>query len=102
MEFSGWTIDYVLSLPAKRFFALLSSSRKLRRERDLYTFRELVDIAFVSLGGEKYAQKLGEHYKNQSSYVVKRNKKAMSPDDGYAAHIIASMLNKKKQLMGLH
>jgi len=102
MSFQGWTINYVLSLPAKTFFAALKSSRKIRRERDLYTFKELVDIAFVSLGGEKYAKDLREHYKNQSEHVPKRNIKSMSGSDPHAAMIMAGLLNKKKQLMGLH
>lgn len=102
MSFQGWTINYVLSLPAKTFFALLKSSRKLTKERDLYKFRELVDIVFVSLGGEKYAKDLRKYYQDQSEFVPKRNKKSMDPSDPHAAMILASILSKKKQLMGLH
>lgn len=102
MNFSGWTIDYTLSLPAKTFFAVLKSSRKIKREHQLYTFKELVDIAFVSLGGEKYAKDLSKYYSSQSESFVTRDKHNMDPTDPHAANIIASLLNKKKQLMGLH
>lgn len=46
----GWTLDYVLEMPARRFFVMLKAARKIQS----WQFSNLCDIASIPLGDAKY------------------------------------------------
>lgn len=54
----GWTVEYVLAMEVKRFFAMLNAGRKIRAGRN----QDLCDIAAIAIGNAKYYQDLRSSY----------------------------------------
>jgi hypothetical protein len=50
----GWTVDHVLAMPVRRFFAMLEAARMLRAKDML----DLADIAAIPACTPKYAEGL--------------------------------------------
>lgn len=54
----GWTPDYVLAMPASRFFALLASGKKIERMKQAQEHVAKCDIASISLGDSDYYEQI--------------------------------------------
>lgn len=54
----GWTPEQVLNMPATRFFALLSSGRKITRQKKAEDHVAQCDIASIPLGDSEYYEQV--------------------------------------------
>jgi hypothetical protein len=57
----GWTVEYILNMPARRFFVMLKESRDQENQKRWSSMVELCDVAAIPLcNGEYYSQKRAE------------------------------------------
>lgn len=101
-EFYGWTDDYALNMPAKRFFTMAVQSEELRNKRESRFYYELCDIVAISLCKMEYRDKLKQMYEERISKRTRDSAATnqMDPTDPYSASIAAAMLFQQKRLSG--
>lgn len=99
-EFFKWTDDYVLNMPAKRFFTFSKQAHKLKVERDAEYFMELCDIMAVAGCTSEYKDSLKSVYRARIT-GKKAERPVFEPDDERAVGVIMGMFQAKKQVMGL-
>ena len=68
-------------MPVITMFATLNSARKQNREKEIFKFIELSNIAAISLGSVNYFEKLQDRYKGQlekREFIVENETKTKS------------------------
>lgn len=93
----GWTMDYVLEMPARSFFAMKEAGRKIHAEH----MAEMCQVAAVSWAGKEYTQDLIKHY-NGIAIDFKRSPQGaivMDATDPKAAAILNSTFKQKLKVM---
>lgn len=105
---TGWTVEYVLHMPARRFFALKKCMFDLMREEKYSNLMDLCDIGLISVAQPGYAQELKDFYR--SSYDPEWSKKRLNSrcfamdneeDRKKVDAILSATFRQKAQLMGL-
>jgi hypothetical protein len=102
MLYPGWTVDYVLSLPAKTFFAMRRSGFKTKRMWNSAMFAELVVIARSPEMEPNAAQRLFEFYRSSAddSGLERVDKRGMDPTDPRVQQMLAANFAYAKKVMG--
>lgn len=107
MEF-GWTVEYILRMPARRFFSVRKSMIAIERERRINNYIELCDIHFIPACSDKYGEALKEYYR--AALNPDRARRMANPrvfmsdvreDSTAAAKILKATFDQKARLMGL-
>jgi hypothetical protein len=60
----GWTVEYVLNMPARRFFAMLIELKEQHRKQSAAFLYDLCDVAAIAICDVKYLKELKGYYKN--------------------------------------
>lgn len=90
----GWTVEYVLAMPVRRFFAMAKAARKMKEDdRNMLLF-ELCDVMVCSTGVKDYHEKLSGVYWNRLSF-----NKENAPKKASAAYDISEREQGIKALM---
>lgn len=105
---TGWTVEYVLSMPARRFFVLRREMAKSLEEKRSLDLIEQCDIAWIPNSTPEYLNSLKAFYKsglapdNEKKKVNIRTFDADNDKENKAAgDILAATFRQKKKLMGL-
>lgn len=62
---TGWSIEYILEMPVRRFFAIRKSMYEIKREEHYNKLMELCDIQFIGVAKPNYYQELRDFYRSQ-------------------------------------
>lgn len=62
-RFYGWTVEYCLGMPCRRFSAMVDAMRKL----DAYEKMEACDIAAITMLNSKWFEKVRGRYERQAN-----------------------------------
>jgi hypothetical protein len=79
----GWNVDYILNMPAVRFFSMLNSAKKIKYRERAHFMMQLCDVAAVSIGGKDYfdiVRKQFYHAANGTEEMLD-GKRALDPTD---------------------
>lgn len=103
---TGWTIEYVLSMKAIRFFALRRALFSILSDEKMTDLIQRCDIQAISIGDVNYYKELREHYRGQVSGAKKKLPLRTfdmdnSEDRKKVDSILASTFAQKARLMGL-
>jgi hypothetical protein len=79
--FYGWTPAFALSMPARQFFAMLESGRKLKQAERV----DACDIAAIPVGGAEYQKKLKASFLQVSEEELLPSKSGQEAIDGLKA-----------------
>ena len=102
----GWKVEYVLNMPARRFFSVRKSMYELITDEKFSNYAELSDIQAISICDVKYQNALKSHYTSRVTGYVKRPSGRVFDVDQEAQreqlHLqLAAVFKQKKRLMGL-
>jgi len=86
----GWSPEVALSMPARRFFALLREGRKQAREKEAARDVAACDIASIALGDGKYYEEIRKVFLNRAMGDDKP-RGGMDPTDPKTVELIESM-----------
>ena len=77
----GWQPDYILSMPAVRFFAMLRAAKKIRFQTRSAYMAELCDVAAISIGGKDYYEAVRKefYHKSQDTIELLNPNRALDP-----------------------
>lgn len=85
----GWTLNYVLEMPAKQFFAMAKAAREVREERVNMFLFELCDVVPTATGVSEYHKEIRKVYFNRVMNLKGHNPQgvydAADPNQGLAA-----------------
>lgn len=105
---TGWSVEYVLKMPARRFFALRKALYEVKREEKYSGLMDLCDVQFISVAQNGYHQELKDYYRGilDPEWPKKRlNTRHFDMDNDderqRAANILAATFKQKARLMGL-
>ena len=106
---TGWSIEYVLNMPARRFFSFKKHLVDLKKEKELARLLNACDIQAISWGGGDYLKEIKRNYREMlsSSSVVRKKLalKVLDADNKADTDIVASNLKAafdvKARLMGI-
>ena len=105
---TGWTVEYVLQMPVRRFFVLRKSLLEIKREDKYSHLLELCDIQMIGSAQGEYYQELKDFYRSQiQPDVIKKrlNSRTFNSDNEEesqkAADILSATFKQKARLMGL-
>lgn len=99
---TGWTDEYVLSMPAKRFFSFAKLARDIEHKKkcvDFYNFALIAGIP-VAKDIQQYSEKLREYFWSETltEKEKKKSNHVFDAEDPQSASIIAAMLKSQARL----
>jgi len=59
----GWTVDHILEMPARRFFAVRKSLFEIKKEERYLSLMDQCDVQSIALGDGKYYNEVKNMYK---------------------------------------
>jgi len=105
---TGWSYEYVMGMPARRFFAFKKVMFEINREDKYSNLMDLCDVQFITLASAQYHSELKDHYKTLLSpdLAKKRlNSRQFNVDNEDERQkvdaILQSTFKQKARLMGL-
>jgi hypothetical protein len=97
----GWTDEHALSIPARRFFAMLQSGRKMKSKERLHLLADLTDIASIPIYTPEFSKQLREHYLKSAHPEYQFTKGIVMDAAGpEAGAILADIFRQKKRVEG--
>lgn len=77
----GYTPEYVLKMPAVRFFSMMKSARKIEEIKQAREHTALCDIASIALGDSKYYEDTRKvfHYRSMGKIDRLNPNRALDP-----------------------
>lgn len=109
----GWTVDYILKMPVRQFFAIRNSMYQLSNEESAMKYIELCDIQAIAIGDARYYSELRSSYRNRlidTDDIERKNRRESSPrcfkaDDMNDMEIVKGIMKdafrQKAKLSGL-
>jgi hypothetical protein len=97
--FYGWTLEYVLNMPARSFFAMRRASFDILGDQFNRLYLGLCDVAAIPLTNHKYVEELKTMYLSRSG--IKAEKKAahfFDAKDPRAAEVLGAALRQKLRI----
>lgn len=105
---TGWTVEYILSMPARRFFVLRREFALIEKEQKYSNLLEQCDIAWIPNSTPEYLQQLKEYYRAGLDVgPIKKNVNLRTFDAdndnerAAAAKILEATFKQQAKLMGL-
>lgn len=104
---TGWTITYVLAMPARQFFAFRKQMYEIEKEKMLLNLINDCDIQAISICNGDYVKELKNNYKNiwSGEATKKLATRGLDADNKKDTDIVAANLraafNSKARLMGI-
>lgn len=88
----GWLPDYCLAMPARRFFAMLDSGRRMEMQRKAADHVALCDISSISISDVKYFNEVRTVFKDRAlGFKPNQPRPAMDPTDPKTIELLSDL-----------
>lgn len=91
MRLFNWSVDQILNMPARRFFALLEEGRKQKIQDEARQHVALCDIVSIGLGDAQYFEKVRAVFYDRALGFEGKTKRALDPVDPLTVHLIEAL-----------
>jgi hypothetical protein len=93
----GWTLDYILNMPAKHLFVTLKHGRDLEYRKRQENYIDLCNVSQCAIGDVNYNKEIKKFYydKIKNTKYDKHGRNVLESGDPKSATILASLLGQK-------
>lgn len=91
MRLFNWSAEQILSMPARRFFALLNEGRKQELQSQARAHVALCDIASIALGDAQYFEKVRQIFYDRAFGYEGKLRRALDPADPMTVQLVEAL-----------